>query len=407
MFNKRGIGSEIDWILGVGLFILSVTFIFILFKPGIVPLQDSETLLDILQNGFDGYSNWEIIRVPIFIAPIYLDYEGRSGSVRLTAGSHPDSLAENNYYDQLSGIIDDRGEQYMKVFYVLRDNTDSAPGEIGQADVAGELSDSEIDELCRRDFDDAIPREGEWSEFRSEENLCMAESTARGRARHDLIEYNPGSTPDPPDPGTGPVEISAEANNQINFNLIDSELVIPSELDSTKTKYFLVVSDRPINFVFSDDLGTGFVGCYYYSEDGTRLSGPTEFLPIGGLEDGACQVVYELGAREILNGIDYSYLIGLVDFDNSGGCTNPGYECVKEVWGFPAARDFMIEVESIPERTGGAGECDSSSEQLCYRFPRDSPGPSANQNTFVRQYTRFILSDDGEKIPVIVRLTVW
>ena len=65
--NKRGIGQEIDWIIALGLFLITLVFMFILFRPGLTPVYDSDTLLDIVQDGFMNDINKRVNIVPIFL----------------------------------------------------------------------------------------------------------------------------------------------------------------------------------------------------------------------------------------------------------------------------------------------------------------------------------------------------
>ena len=127
MKDKKGLADAVDWILGVGLFIISITFIFILFRPGVTPVYDSETLLNILQEGFEENLYWDITETPIFITPLYSEYYDNSGNVFLDDKGynimHHDGTTSSgpagNFYDKLSDLIGSREETKIKVFYVI------------------------------------------------------------------------------------------------------------------------------------------------------------------------------------------------------------------------------------------------------------------------------------------------
>ena len=69
MNNKKGVGNEIDWIIGIGLFLLSIMAIFVLFKPGVNPVYDYSTLIDIVNENMN--NNLDIHRTNTISRPKY------------------------------------------------------------------------------------------------------------------------------------------------------------------------------------------------------------------------------------------------------------------------------------------------------------------------------------------------
>ncbi len=449
MKNKRGVASGIDWVLGVGIFILSITFIFILFKPGVAPVHNQETLLNIVQKGFEKDVSWDITEVPIFISPLYEELHGDTRIIFLSTDdgfdTSPDgssSRQANSYGDQLRDIINEAAYPNMKLFYVLRDidpgnpitrveyTRDNLPRE-EEGDEDETLYSEEAEAICRQadargddeDGGDLRGRDREVLEELCEETSGgrdgnrRARSTDVGEARILYIQYEAAVSGDTP---YSRIERDNELNFFINQNPIPEELgqgedvvvppeqiIMPAYLDSRKTKYVLTVASEPINFALPDITGWSMPplkACYAYGRefpDPFTVSAPAWGSPELAPDD--CYAVYELGARKTIGGVHLPSLLALETFE-SDNC-DPGYECIKEKWDFPGLREFMIEIETIPEASSGE-RCDPE-QQLCYKFPTNKPGPPANINSFVRQFNSFLLTDDGVKIPIIVRLTVW
>jgi len=439
MKNKRGVGSGIDWVLGVGIFIMSITFIFILFKPGVTPVHDQETLLNIVQDGFENSVSWEITEVPIFISRLYGDFSGEqviflSTDDGFDLDPEDDTNDINIYGDQLENILSDAAYPNMKLFYVLRDvdegsNSITNPSHLRENLPRGEEGADEgeviyaeeatavCQEAARRDEDDESSRGRDTAVL---EELCEEErgrdrgrfrSSDVGDARTLYIGYE-GRV------GENTPYSRIERENELIFfiNPIsipegDDEIVspdnfiMPAYLDEGKTKYILVVASEPINFALNRDITSGSIpgkACYAYGPQFDSVSSP-EGVDYNLLEDDDCRVVYELGAKKTIGGVHLPSLLALENFE--GNNCDLGYECIKKEWDFPELREFMIKIETIPEGSGGE-ECDPE-HQLCYKFPANKPGPPANINRFVRQFNSFLLTDDGVKIPIIVRLTVW
>ena len=388
MKDKRGVGQEVDWILGVGLFLISVTFIFILFKPGITPVYDSQTLLDILQEGFTNNVTWEITKVPIFLAPSNEDYYGSTGVVFLdNTGIEPS--AGEDYYDQLNDLVEEIGgefprESYAKIFYV----------ESGSSVIPSTYtvtSEDDVNDFCTLpsvDTSDTI-------ESFCEEDTSLAEEAISGEfvieARTALQEYQ--------DAATGQPNSQVERENQLEYGFADNSLVMPYTLgrEVYKSNYLLLISNKPINF-YVDEIDVveegAYQGCFAIGTLETPLSLALDDTETPEIE---CPVIYEFGASEKISGIDLPSFLSLKQMTIGGSDCNPGYECVKESWGFPESKEFKIEVSSIPNIAPGAS----------FEFVFGERSIPENVNIFVRNFNSFILSDDGTKVPVAMKISTW
>lgn len=396
MFNKRGIGHEIDWILGVGMFILAVAFIFVLFKPGVTPVYDSQTLLNILQDGFEDSTNWEIVQASIFMAPIYEQSTDKQ-NVLLTGTSCGEPgcpEGEANSHETLNRLISGKDIENIKMFYISREKDDSqdqnvqGKGKPNKKDFAKDENgaEEEISDFCSNAGDDDDEENcacGDEVEECGKKNIPKKDKIKN--SRKILYDYN------------NPDEPSGKAFREIPLEVTKNAdgLIIPAFLDETgeKTKYLLVVSDKPMNFIAGTE--TDYLkGCYAKNTFATMspslYTTPPEGTPT--FEELPCHVVYELGVEEKLSGINLPLALGLNDLDCGGNVK--GYDCAKELWKFPALKEFDIAITSI------------DGIQSFAQFPTNRPEPT-NVNIFVRSYNTFMLTEDGLKIPAKVRLRLW
>ena len=133
MINKRGIGQEVDWIIGIGLFMLSIVFIFILFRPGISKPYDAKTLLDILQEGLDNDTQWDIMTVPVFVYPANEINKADIALVELSPKkidlSCTDNICKPEPYDGLTRLLRSRNKVNIRAYYIKKSDKDPAPKE--------------------------------------------------------------------------------------------------------------------------------------------------------------------------------------------------------------------------------------------------------------------------------------
>ncbi|MEK6955766.1 MAG: hypothetical protein AABW52_03840, partial [Nanoarchaeota archaeon] len=99
MMNKKGIGNEIDWIIGIGLFLLSIMAIFVLFKPGVNPVYDYDTLIGIVNDNMNNDLTWEITKIPIFIESIPYPDPSSHKSTTIPAGRKVDMILDTTLLD--------------------------------------------------------------------------------------------------------------------------------------------------------------------------------------------------------------------------------------------------------------------------------------------------------------------
>jgi hypothetical protein len=137
MFNKRGLGNDIDWILGVGIFLMSLTLIFVIFRPGIKPVTDSETLLNILQAGLEDL-DWEVSKTPIFV---YSTKNAGTNPVLLSNSKCTGTCSTGQ--NKISTLINGKEKLNIQIIYV-----EDASGDPGNA--ASDSSSAEVDSSCQR-----------------------------------------------------------------------------------------------------------------------------------------------------------------------------------------------------------------------------------------------------------------
>ena len=124
------------------------------------------------------------------------------------------------------------------------------------------------------------------------------------------------------------------------------------------------------------------------------------FKENGGVFDGKlntnCHAKYEIGVKEKMNGVSLFKLSELKNVNCGPPSNLRGYDCVKELWGYPSSRDFRIDV-STPL---------GASTTIQATFPQSLPLPQGI-NVFARQFNSFVLTDEGERIPVQVSIKIW
>lgn len=383
--NKRGVGQGIDWILGLGLFIISITFIFVLFRPGISPVYDADTLLDIVQDGFINDSSWEITFVPVFVYPSNETFPSGVSFIELSNRKINVSCSGCGVQasDELTRLLEDKNKLNIEVYYIARQGGDTAPDVIGEDPGDVELGEDEIEDAC--ESYEVRGRRGFGTE--RDDGACENPSDVIYAARENISEARE------------PFE-ELESKEQVIYNLSsDDILTIPTILESgsddvpSKLKYLITISDKPINFFLNN-----------ITENDVPLSAcakvGSDDWPYPLAVAAECPVIYELGLKESIIGIDLPSFINLNNVEVDG-CTLSSYDCIKEEWNFPASRDFIITVENLPITLPGDG-----GGEFRFTFPRELDRPD-NVNIFVRQFNGFVLTDDTTRLPVKVRIETW
>ncbi|HLC86523.1 MAG TPA: hypothetical protein VJG30_04520 [Candidatus Nanoarchaeia archaeon] len=413
MNSKKGVGHEVDWVIGIGLFLLSLVAIFVLFKPGVTPVYDSETLLNIIQDNLDKNIEWEITKVPIFIEPLE----------HLLAASNPPATGKIEgpqniiLEDTELEIKKDDADPSTTLMNTNNDHSDEKPHlfltkmeNLGTQDntfAIKNLREQNMEmfyipivlPVPQPDGTIAYGQEFvELEEITSESVSCTnLNSISDAGVRNDLISRCGfwrcfGRSQDC-------LQVSEALDGTKFLMTSDNDLALPSayfKRDSPKRKYLLLYSKDPLNFINPEPrkpnhelIGEGYVkACVVTKEDGT--------VP-NWLDNTECKVEYSVGIKEKLNGISLHNFFSLnnLECDSAFNLGN-GYECVKEKWGFPSSKEFRIDITTPPD----------ASKKISARFPREVI-PPPNINIFARQFNSFVLTDEGEKIPVQVSVKIW
>ena len=72
---KKG-ATHVDWVISMGIFIVFLLIVLIFLKPGVEPIEKEDTLLDILNIGFDNMTKYNIEKTPLIIIPINVENNG-------------------------------------------------------------------------------------------------------------------------------------------------------------------------------------------------------------------------------------------------------------------------------------------------------------------------------------------
>jgi len=68
--DKKGLGTAVDWIVAVGIFLVYFGLVFVFFKPGVQDVFDSDTLLTLVEDNFMNETEWTMTKTPIFIEKV-------------------------------------------------------------------------------------------------------------------------------------------------------------------------------------------------------------------------------------------------------------------------------------------------------------------------------------------------
>lgn len=65
--NKKGAGIHVDWAISMGLFVISLITLILLLKPGVKPLFDTQTLLNLVEERFNNQTTWHVRMTPLHV----------------------------------------------------------------------------------------------------------------------------------------------------------------------------------------------------------------------------------------------------------------------------------------------------------------------------------------------------
>ena len=373
--NKRGIAHGIDWIIGIVLFLMTIAFILVLFKPGVTPLYESQTLLDVVQNNVMNDTSWEISTTPIFLYPSDGN-QINSVYVKLT----DDKIDFASCATSCTIITDPSLSQQlrpdvvnMQIYYIRREETDSQPH-------SGSQDAEEADQAALA-------------------TTCESSNRICNRVRQATTEAIDATR------GVYRNSYNGIREGEIKYLLQGNELTIPADLSTVtnrnKLKYLIVSSSNPINF--------GNIPLQVPANTGARTG--TSVIDActsqGNINNAdlalvtqRCQAIYEIGARETFRGIDLAKFSSLnqLNINNCG----TGYECLKQKWGFPTSKEFKINIEVL-----GLNPGQTLPQNINTEFPMNGINPPSNVNVYVRNFNTFILTDDGTQIPIKMNIKIW
>lgn len=363
--NKKGIGTQVDWVIGMGIFLVYLSLTFIFFKPGIKPVFDDDTLQDIIKDKLTESTYWKIDKTPLFVEQV---------KFKLTMGGREVQLSPN---DQ------------VKRYIVLKDLDKQLT--FSKQERKAELflipTKQEVDEIENPDSStrkEAYTKRGleyERKDDEKEREDYFAAAKKRGKKSKEKAT------------DIFVKELSRDYSTGFNFKGADIEFYTYFPTASSVDSFILFTSEDKINS------GGGFekFNEEEYNDKTKNLDAcivdPSLELP-GEVYDGnKCRAKYKVGVTEKIEGLALKKVLDLNTKEDREKCGPKvrGYECVKILWGFPEVKDFKIEIyekEKIAE------------------FPKNIEPPD-DANVYTRNFNDFILSDDGKKIPVTVNLMVW
>ena len=406
MNNKKGVGNEIDWIIGIGLFLLSIMAIFVLFKPGVNPVYDYSTLIDIVNENMNNNLEWEITKTPIFIEPIPYPDPNTDKSTIIPAGSRINMILDTMLLNILTPELpyqyiqmdETNRDKFLRETEPLDDTTspkyaikDLKEYNMELLYVPGITTDEE-----GKQFVEEMDRDSKADTETDCENIGDIENPTPEETVHiDLLkEYC--SVRNCNSDNCIPATIMADNRYSNKFEKVeDGQIAIKGVIIKGRTgerdsKYVLLYSKDPINMNGNirsknrNELRT----IYNYN---ACVVNPDKKTPQAEKSTDQCNAKYTIGIKEKLRGLS-TYKFSKLNKDS---CNNglKGYECIKEKWGFPQSKEFKIDIYTIDQHNS-------------ISFPDDKLLP-VNANVFARQFNTFVLTDDGLRVPVLVSIKVW
>lgn len=384
--DKKGIAEHVDWVIAVAIFFVYLTIVLTFFKPGIKPMINPNSLLDIVEENFKEDVTWTLVKTPIFLYSVKYEANPCLDGSPPPSGS-PCSAEIGNTFVELKDFsnniqlvdFDEEGnpqdatnvQDRVNFFYVNGKNLVAPPGMIVTQGISA---------------------------------YGLKIQIAIDSAPADLV----GST--------GAVKIinNLDLSELLRTNKlpIQNNLIFQTELTNEKQTYVAISSSDIINSgegiatSLSSTLSACSIkditteGTSYYADNTVDFdfTTPEKNYQNYVYPDLNCPVIYEVGTREILEGINWQYFINLYTYESSfpdrSTCSGEDYyQCVKKSWGFPDANEFKIVVYDQEQN-----------DLLTFPVKVDPPLDST-VNT--RYFHSFILSEDGVTIPVIVSIRVW
>lgn len=403
MKSKRGIGAEVDWILALGLFLISLGSILVLFKPGINPVFEEETLLTIVQNGIEKNLTWSITKQPLFTEPVR--YEECANALCLTRRTRSSNnldrttnriqFVDGCSYDSTTRVIANCNSEFPLFdveFPALTNNQIEPHVMVFQTSVSSsDASSFQTNELPDTDYESTL----------TPMNAQITEDSTLGDAQEAFDQLTGRDT-------------QTSLERKLTYRLETSK----NPVFRVRTAFSTSIPRRKYNFIHSseiiDSTRSDLIGstgtrraCSLptYSCDSSAANYPNN-CPIIVYNSNAsrqCQLKYTLGVPETVEGL---YLVRMWDLPRwetrDPTCTVNnlrGYDCVKYSFGFPEIQDFKITIEAYDT-------VNTQNRLLNWEFPSDVT-PPAEASVQVRQFNTFILNEDAVRVPAVVTIAVW
>lgn len=72
---KKGAGIHVDWAISMGIFIISIITLILLLRPGVKPLFDTKTLLNLVEDKFNNETIWRVKMIPLHVMKLDSQYK--------------------------------------------------------------------------------------------------------------------------------------------------------------------------------------------------------------------------------------------------------------------------------------------------------------------------------------------
>ncbi len=364
--NKKGIGTQVDWIIGMGIFMVYLSLTFIFFKPGVKPVFDSDTLQDIVKEKLTDDTFWKIEKTPIFLEQIKFKLKMSGSEVTLSPN---DQVKRYIVLKDLDKQLEfSKQEKKTELFEVP---TQQEVEEIENPD-----SGTKKEAYEKRGLEDERTTDEKAREDYFQEAQKKGKKTKKTNVNEAFIK-----------------ELSRDYSAGFNFKGADLQFYTYFPRASSVNSFVLLTSEENINVEggfkkFNEE--------EYLDKtknlDACIIDPSLEFA--GEVYDGEkCRAKYKVGVTEEIEGLALKKLLDLNTKEDREKCGAKvrGYECVKKLWGFPEVKDFKIELYT---------------KEKIAEFPKGVE-PPADANVYTKNYNDFILSDDGKKIPATINLMVW
>ena len=384
--EKKALASQVDWIIGIGMFLLAMGFIFALFKPGVTQVHSANILLEIVEEEFRAETFWDVNKIPIFIKPAgYKITDGTttrteaipSGKILLSGkinsvdghGNPLDAYSIENDKNAITALLgtfknenpelrdvnDENMLKYIELFYVGLETSDTSP------------STNENDEGI--------------------ESLSTS-----GGGDNDIftIKFLREDNTDFP-------KIIDTNENGVKFNINGDKFYIDGKtVLNEKTKYSLFYSREKMNIQGGNFGEFDPRNLYKVCEFAGKFSDFDSNKITYASANEACKGIFQIGVSEKLTGISIAKL---------RSHESENIDSLKTRWGFPADKEFKI-IISGKDLDNKDFNTNSENTKKGLIFPDEAIIPS-NANVFTKRFNDFILNDDGVQIPVTVTIQVW